>query len=53
MGGEQAIYDYCHKIAVDGAKRLAEILGTRVLDESGELTTTMVSHTDLWNAIER
>nr|AUN37957.1 L-cysteine desulfhydrase 1 [Ganoderma lucidum] len=42
LGGEKAIYEYCHKLAVDGAKRLAEVLGgTRVLDESGELTTTM------------
>ena len=43
LGGEKVIYDYCHQLAVDGAKRLAEILGTRVLDEHGELTTTMVS----------
>lgn len=43
LGGEKAIYDYCHTLAVDGARRLAEVLGgTRVLDESGELTTTMV-----------
>ncbi|KAM5530994.1 hypothetical protein V8D89_015321 [Ganoderma adspersum] len=41
LGGEKVIYDYCHQLAVSGAKRLAEILGTRVLDEHGELTTTM------------
>ncbi|KAI1797221.1 PLP-dependent transferase [Ganoderma leucocontextum] len=42
LGGEKAIYDYCHQLAVDGAKRLAEVLGgTRVLDEHGELTATM------------
>ncbi|TBU55573.1 PLP-dependent transferase [Dichomitus squalens] len=41
LGGEKAIYDHCHKVAVDGAKKLAEVLGTRVIDESGELTATM------------
>ena len=46
LGGEKAIYEYCHQVAMDGAKRLAEVLGTRVIDESGDLTTTMVSHLD-------
>ncbi|RPD59986.1 PLP-dependent transferase [Lentinus tigrinus ALCF2SS1-7] len=41
LGGEKAIYDYCHQLAMDGGKKLAEVVGTRVLDEDGELTATM------------
>ncbi|KAI0649148.1 PLP-dependent transferase [Trametes meyenii] len=41
LGGEKAINGYCHQLALDGSKRLAEVLGTRVLDESGELTLNM------------
>ncbi len=43
LGGEEVINSYCRKLAVDGAKRLAEVMGTRVLDESGELTLNMVN----------
>ena len=43
LGGEKAIYNYCHQLAMDGAKKLAEVMGTRVIDETGELTATMVS----------
>ena len=43
LGGEKAIYDYCHQLAMDGAKKLAEVMGTQVIDETGELTATMVS----------
>lgn len=43
LGGEEAINGYCHKLALEGGKRLAEVMGTRVLDESGELTLNMVS----------
>ncbi|KAI0749409.1 PLP-dependent transferase [Daedaleopsis nitida] len=43
LGGEKAIYDYCHKTAVEGAKKLAEVMGTRDIDVSGELTLTMPS----------
>ncbi|OSD06472.1 PLP-dependent transferase [Trametes coccinea BRFM310] len=41
LGGEKAINDYCHKLALDGGRRLAEVMGTRVLDEDGELTLSM------------
>ncbi|KAI0775301.1 PLP-dependent transferase [Trametes elegans] len=41
LGGEKAINNYCHQLALDGRKRLAEVMGTRVLDESGELTLNM------------
>ncbi|KAI0710254.1 PLP-dependent transferase [Earliella scabrosa] len=41
LGGEQVMHEYCHQLALDGAKRLAEILGTRVLDDTGELTVHM------------
>ncbi|EIW57456.1 PLP-dependent transferase [Trametes versicolor FP-101664 SS1] len=41
LGGEKTIDAYCHQLALDGGKRLAEVMGTRVLDESGELTVHM------------
>ena len=37
-----AINDYCHGLALKGGERLAEILGTKVLDENGEGTANMV-----------
>lgn len=42
LGGEEAINAYCHKLALDGGKRLAQILGTKTLDETGEFTLNMV-----------
>ena len=46
LGGEKAINDYCHKLAMDGQKVLAEVMGTQVMDETGELTLNMVrAHT--------
>lgn len=42
LGGEDKINAYTHKLAMEGGKRLAEILGTRTLDESGEFTLNMV-----------
>lgn len=44
IGGEQAIYEYCHDLAVQGGKRIAEVMGTKVLDTSPnqELTCAMV-----------
>ena len=44
LGGEEKINDYCHKLALDGGKRLAELLKTRLLDESGEQTLSMVRY---------
>ncbi|KAI0368661.1 PLP-dependent transferase [Pilatotrama ljubarskyi] len=41
LGGEKAINDYCHKLALEGGKKLAEVMGTRVMDETGELTLNM------------
>ncbi|KAH9902928.1 PLP-dependent transferase [Cubamyces lactineus] len=43
LGGEKVINDYCHKLALEGGKRLAEVMGTQVMDETGELTLNMVS----------
>ena len=44
LGGEEKINEQCHKLALEGGKRLAEILGTSLLDESetGEETLNMV-----------
>ncbi|KAI0729240.1 PLP-dependent transferase [Fomitopsis betulina] len=43
LGGEEAINAYCHKLALDGGKRLAEVLGTKTLDEAGEFTLNMTN----------
>jgi len=43
LGGEAKINEYCHNMAVKGGKRLAEILGTRVMDPDGSLTLNMVN----------
>ncbi|KZT57914.1 PLP-dependent transferase [Calocera cornea HHB12733] len=43
IGGEKKINDYCHNMAVQGGKRLAAVLGTRVLDQTGELTANMTN----------
>ncbi|KAF4571630.1 hypothetical protein EYR36_008972 [Pleurotus pulmonarius] len=45
IGGEQAINEYCHNLALEGGRRLASVLGGRVLDESpsAELTLNMVN----------
>lgn len=42
LGGEHKINEYCHDLAVKGGRRLAEILGTQVLDPDGSLTLNMV-----------
>lgn len=43
LGGEHKINAYCHDLALKGGKRLAEVLGTRVMDPDGELTLNMVN----------
>ncbi|THH11024.1 hypothetical protein EW145_g930 [Phellinidium pouzarii] len=43
LGGEEKINEYCHNLALTGGKRLAEILGTSVIDENGEFTANMVN----------
>ncbi len=42
LGGEEAINNYRHSIAVEGGEALAKILGTKIMDERGELTANMV-----------
>ncbi|KAI0666932.1 PLP-dependent transferase [Trametes maxima] len=41
LGGEKAINGYCHQLALSGGKRLAEILGTRLMDQTGKHTLNM------------
>ncbi|KAF5343362.1 hypothetical protein D9757_015078 [Collybiopsis confluens] len=36
LGGEQRIVNYCHSLAVQGGRRLAEILGTEIMCSTGE-----------------
>ncbi|KAG9315188.1 pyridoxal phosphate-dependent transferase [Chiua virens] len=43
LGGERKINEYTHTLAIAGGKRLAERLGTSVLDPDGELTLNMVN----------
>lgn len=42
LGGEEKINGYIHKLAFEGGKHLAQILGTNVMDETGEATLCMV-----------
>ncbi|KAG6818669.1 hypothetical protein H0H93_002996 [Arthromyces matolae] len=42
IGGEDKINEWCHNLAVEGGRRLAERWGTRVMDPNGELTWNMV-----------
>lgn len=45
IGGEHAINTYCHTLAFEGGKRLAEVMGTSLMDttETSELTLSMVN----------
>ncbi|CAE6528091.1 unnamed protein product [Rhizoctonia solani] len=44
IGGEKSINDYCHKLAINGGAKLAEILNTTVMEtEDNELTVNMVN----------
>jgi len=51
IGGEKAINEYCHKLAIEGGKRVAASLGTSVLDPQGEFTMHMVCYIFGCNAI--
>lgn len=42
IGGEAKIFDYCHNLALEGGRRMAEIFGTQVMDPNGEFTLNMV-----------
>lgn len=42
IGGEKTIGAYCHFLALHAGRRMAEIWGTRVMDEDGSLTAHMV-----------
>lgn len=43
IGGEEKLNKYCHDLAINGGKKLAELLGTQVMDKDGEFTANMVS----------
>lgn len=44
MGGEEAIMNYCHDLAVKGGQVAADILGTSIMENSaGSLTVAMVN----------
>ncbi|KAJ7439071.1 pyridoxal phosphate-dependent transferase [Mycena galericulata] len=43
LGGEEKINEYCHRLAIDGGKRLAEVLGTSVLEGPEEQLANMVN----------
>ncbi|KAJ7594486.1 PLP-dependent transferase [Mycena floridula] len=43
LGGEAVIDEYCRNLALQGGKRLAEILGTELMDKTGEFTLHMVN----------
>jgi hypothetical protein len=42
IGGERKIQEYCHRIALQGGRKAAEILGTDLMDERDEFTASMV-----------
>ncbi|OBZ72541.1 hypothetical protein A0H81_07972 [Grifola frondosa] len=43
LGGEAAINEYCHELAMAGGERLASVMGTKVMDKTGELTLNMTN----------
>jgi len=43
LGGEQKINDYCRSLALSGGKLLSELLGTPLLDPTGEFTLNMIN----------
>ncbi|KAI0293755.1 PLP-dependent transferase, partial [Russula brevipes] len=43
LGGEQKINDYCRSLALAGGELLSRLLGTPLLDPTGEFTLNMVN----------
>ncbi|KAG2131801.1 pyridoxal phosphate-dependent transferase [Suillus clintonianus] len=43
LGGEHKINEYTHNLAIAGGKYLASLLGTSVMDPTGDLTLNMVN----------
>ncbi|KAF8485925.1 PLP-dependent transferase [Russula ochroleuca] len=43
LGGEQKINDYCRSLALSGGKLLSRLLGTSLLDPTGEFTLNMTN----------
>jgi hypothetical protein len=43
LGGEQKINDYCRSLALTGGKLLSQLLGTPLLDPTGEFTLNMTN----------
>ncbi|KAJ7716635.1 pyridoxal phosphate-dependent transferase [Mycena metata] len=43
LGGEKKINEYCHQLAVNGGRRLAEVMGTAVLEGSEEQLGNMAN----------
>ena len=42
LGGEDVIRKYCHALALEGGKKLAQMLNTELLDPTEEFTANMV-----------
>jgi hypothetical protein len=43
LGGEQKINDYCHSLALAGGTLLSQLLGTPLLDSTGDFTLNMTN----------
>lgn len=43
LGGEQKINEHCRSLALSGGKRLSQLLGTPLLDPTGEFTLNMTN----------
>ncbi|KAI0267546.1 PLP-dependent transferase [Russula aff. rugulosa BPL654] len=43
LGGEEKIHDYCHSLALSGGERLSQLLGTSLMDPTGEFTLNMTN----------
>ena len=41
VGGEAVINEYCRNLAREGGKRIAEVMGTRLMDESATSEQTL------------